>query len=81
MWALPVGVPTGPEYDSVPVSDVDPGYGLEPVGAPGCDLCAAWLAEREVARQDREHRRVRQADAELGRHPGHQGWPGGEVFR
>lgn len=38
MWAFPVGLPTGPEYGSVPVGETDPPYGLEPVGAPGCDV-------------------------------------------
>ncbi|MFD9567064.1 hypothetical protein [Streptomyces sp. NPDC059994] len=60
---------------------LDESYGLEPEGALGCDLCDAWRAERDVAREDRERRRVRQANAELIRHPAHQGWPGGEVVR
>ncbi|WP_190094893.1 hypothetical protein [Streptomyces melanogenes] len=63
------------------MSVLDASYGLEPDGAPGCDLCEAWRAEREVAREDRENRRVRQANAELARHPDHQAWPGGEAAR
>ncbi|WP_101392877.1 hypothetical protein [Streptomyces sp. TLI_146] len=57
----------------------DAAYGLEPEGPPGCDLCDAWRTEREVAREGRAQRRVRQANTEIIRHPAHRTWPGGEV--
>ncbi|GAA0623509.1 hypothetical protein GCM10010394_62790 [Streptomyces crystallinus] len=64
MWAFPVGLPTGPEQ------------GPEPVGAPGCDVCDAWHADREAARETRERTRFRRANAELTRHPDHLARPG-----
>ncbi|MFD9487878.1 hypothetical protein [Streptomyces sp. NPDC059991] len=60
---------------------MDPTYGPEPVGAPGCDCCDAWRADREVAREARERKRVQRADAEITRHPAHLAWPGEEAFQ
>ncbi|WP_158942469.1 hypothetical protein [Streptomyces sp. ERV7] len=59
---------------------MDPAYGREPVGAPGCDVCDAWHAEREAARKTRERERVQRANAEITRHPDHSAGPGEEAF-
>ncbi|MFD9792482.1 hypothetical protein ACFWXK_16195 [Streptomyces sp. NPDC059070] len=63
------------------MSGPDPAYDVGSAGAADCELCAAWCAEREAARQEREHGRVRRAAGELVRHPDHRTWPGGEAVR
>ncbi|MEV6549950.1 hypothetical protein AB0M57_14770 [Streptomyces sp. NPDC051597] len=63
------------------MSALDPGYGLEPVGAPGCALCDAWMATREAAREDRAHEEIREANAEITRHPDHHTWPREQALR
>lgn len=75
---MPVPVP---KYDPPIMSALDPTYGLEPVGAPGCALCDAWMAAREAAREDRDGYELREANAEISRRLDHHTWPGEKTLR